>query len=46
VTEQVEEESSVQAIIDKLRLVGKQSLYAFDRDIMKMRTGSADAVAS
>lgn len=38
VSEQVEEESSVQAIIDKLNLMGKNNLYMFDRDIMSMRT--------
>lgn len=43
VTEQVEEESSVQSIIDKLRLVGKQNLYVFDRDIMQLRSASTDA---
>lgn len=37
VTEQIEEESSVKAIIDKLKLVGKNNLYMFDRDIMSMR---------
>ncbi len=37
VAEQVEEESSVQAIIDKLNLVGTNNLYMFDRDIMSMR---------
>jgi len=37
VSEQVEEESSVQAIIDKLKLVGTNNLYMFDRDIMSMR---------
>ncbi len=37
VSEQVEEESSVQAIIDKLNLVGDHNLYMFDRDIMSMR---------
>ena len=37
VSEQVEEESSVQAIIDKLKLVGDHNLYMFDRDIMSMR---------
>ncbi|MDT8400886.1 MAG: ferritin [Bacteroidales bacterium] len=39
VSEQVEEENSVQAIIDKLNLVGDHNLYMFDRDIMSMRTG-------
>lgn len=42
VTEQIEEESSVRAIIDKLKLVGKNNLYMFDRDIMSMR-GSEEA---
>ncbi|MEE4215570.1 MAG: ferritin [Bacteroidales bacterium] len=37
VSEQVEEESSVEAIIDKLKLVGDHNLYMFDRDIMSMR---------
>lgn len=39
VEEQVEEESSVQAIIDKLNLLdkGKVGLYVFDRDIASMR---------
>ncbi len=39
VTEQIEEESSVKAIIDKLNLLGKNNLYMFDRDIMSMRGG-------
>jgi len=37
VTEQVEEESSVQTIIDKLNLLGEKNLYLFDRDIMSLR---------
>lgn len=37
VMEQVEEESSVRNIIDKLQLVGKNNMYQFDRDIMKLR---------
>lgn len=41
VTEQIEEEASVRSIIDKLKLVGKNNLYMFDRDIMSMR-GTAD----
>lgn len=41
VTEQIEEEASVKAIIDKLNLVGKNNLYMFDRDIPTMRGGSA-----
>ena len=37
VTEQLEEESSVQGILDKLALIGDGNLYMFDRDIMGMR---------
>lgn len=44
VNEQIEEESSVRVIIDKLKLVGKTNLYMFDRDIMSTRgTGAAPA---
>lgn len=42
VTEQVEEESSVQQVIDKLNLLGKASLYMFDRDIMNLRGASGE----
>ncbi|MBI9062199.1 MAG: ferritin [Marinilabiliaceae bacterium] len=41
VTEQIEEEASVQSINDKLRLVGDHNLYMFDRDIMAMRKSMA-----
>jgi ferritin len=41
VMEQIEEESSARAIIDKLRLVGKNNLYQFDRDIVSLRSASA-----
>jgi len=42
VNEQIEEEASVRAIIDKLRLVGDKNMYMFDRDIMSLRsTGTA-----
>ena len=37
VDEQLEEESSVQSILDKLNLLGEGNLYLFDRDIMAMR---------
>lgn len=37
VDEQLEEESSVQGILDKLNLIGDGNLYMFDRDIMSMR---------
>jgi ferritin len=46
VTEQVEEEASVRTILDKLRLVGKNNMYQFDRDIMGLRTPSAGETAS
>jgi ferritin len=42
VTEQIQEEASARAILDKLQLVGKNNMYMFDRDIMSMRgTGEA-----
>jgi ferritin len=37
VTEQIEEEASVNAILDKLKLVGEHHMYMFDRDIIGMR---------
>ncbi len=37
VEEQMEEEDSVQGIIDKFDLLGGHGLYVFDRDIMSMR---------
>jgi ferritin len=37
VMEQVEEEASVRIVLDKLRLVGKNNMYEFDRDIMGLR---------
>ena len=37
VTEQVEEESSVQTLIDKLNLLGDKNMYMFDRAIMTLR---------
>ncbi|MDR4988139.1 MAG: ferritin [Bacteroidales bacterium] len=37
VDEQLEEETSVQAIIDKLNILGDHNMYIFDRDIMSMR---------
>ena len=43
VMEQVEEEASVRLIIDKLRLVGKNNLYQFDRDIQSLRAPAANA---
>lgn len=46
VMEQVEEEASARAILDKLRLVGNNNLYQFDRDIMQLRTPAANATQS
>lgn len=43
VMEQVEEESSVRTIIDKLQLIGKNNLYQFDRDIMNLRGGESES---
>lgn len=40
VQEQLEEESSVQSILDKLKLLGNSNLYLFDRDILGMRGGA------
>jgi ferritin len=40
VTEQIEEESSVKAILDKLTLLGDGSLYNFDKDIAALRSKS------
>lgn len=37
VNEQIEEEAQVQAILDKLKLLGDHNMYLFDRDIMSMR---------
>lgn len=41
VMEQVEEEASAKAILDKLNLAGDKNLYEFDRDIMTLRAPSA-----
>ena len=46
VTEQLEEEASVRAIIDKVKLVGKVNMYQFDRDIMSLRAPAADSNAA
>jgi len=42
-TEQVEEEASVRTIIDKLKLVGTESLYIFDRDVITLRQPAGKA---
>ncbi|MCX6325105.1 MAG: ferritin [Bacteroidia bacterium] len=46
VMEQVQEESSVRTILDKVRLVGKNNMYQFDRDILSLRTPAANAQAN
>jgi len=43
VMEQVEEEASVRILLDKLRLVGTNNLYEFDRDIVGLRKPAANA---
>jgi ferritin len=45
VNEQIEEESNVKTILDKLKLVGEANLYLFDRDIMSLRTPAAGTAA-
>jgi ferritin len=37
VNEQIEEEAQVMAILDKLKLLGNNNIYLFDRDIVTMR---------
>jgi ferritin len=46
VMEQVEEEASVRAILDKVKLVGKNNMYQFDRDIMTLRTPAGGSTAT
>ena len=43
VMEQVEEEASARLILDKLRLVGKNNMYEFDRDIVGLRRPAANS---
>jgi ferritin len=43
VSEQIQEEKSAMAIIDKIKLLGKQNLYLLDKDIMSMRAASEPA---
>jgi ferritin len=40
VAEQIQEEKSARAIIDKINLLGKQNLYLLDKDIMTMRAAA------
>lgn len=46
VFEQVEEEASARAILDKLKLGGKSNMYQFDRDIMSLRAPAGNAPAA
>jgi ferritin len=46
VMEQVEEETSARTILDKLRLVGTANMYIFDRDILSLRTRSANPASA
>lgn len=41
VMEQVEEETSARTILDKIKLLGNNNFYEFDRDIMTFRSPSA-----
>jgi ferritin len=43
VNEQIEEEASVCEILDKLKLVGENNMYIFDRDIITMRNKNQQA---
>ena len=43
VMEQIQEETSARTILDKLKLVGKNNMYQFDRDIMTLRATAATA---
>ena len=40
---EIEEEASVKIILDKLRLVGKNNMYEFDRDIVGLRRPAANS---
>lgn len=42
VNEQIEEESQVRQILDKLKLVGDTNMYIFDRDIADLRKDGTD----
>jgi ferritin len=46
VMEQVEEEASVRIVLDKIRLVGKNNMYQFDRDILSLRTPATNTQAN
>jgi ferritin len=46
VMEQVEEEASVRLVLDKVRLIGNNSMYEFDRDILSLRKVAAKATTA
>jgi ferritin len=46
VMEQVEEEASVRLVLDKVRLIGNNGMYEFDRDILSLRKVAAKAVTT
>lgn len=46
VMEQVEEEASVKSILDKVRLVGNNNMYEFDRDVLSLRKPAGTAPAA
>ena len=46
VNEQIEEEAQVSEILDKLKLLGDQNLYLFDRDIVNMRGSSNNSAGA
>jgi len=46
VMEQVEEEASVKTILDKVRLVGKNNMYEFDRDVLSFRKPSGPGLSA
>jgi ferritin len=41
VNEQIEEEANARKILDKIKLVGDNNMYLFDRDIMALRAAAA-----
>jgi ferritin len=43
VNEQIEEESNVSQILDKLNMLGKDNMYLFDRDIMSLRAKAVNS---
>jgi len=46
ITEQLEEEKSVKAILDKINLIGDGNLYVFDKDVFGLRTPATTTSAT